>query len=158
MHSHLRSAASVLAVAAILAYLGLISLSDIGGYVPWRADMLVLSIGAVVSGTVLALAEKRAILLQAIASLLSALLFGAFWTYATWGLLGGFVPLLELLLSDFVLLYTLQRGFLLVGTRYRVWTVGRYHRTFTLAETSAQLDRMSHPTSRSDFRGERPWP
>lgn len=115
MHSHLRSAASVLAVAAILAYLGLISLSDIGGYVPWRADMLVLSIGAVVSGAVLALAEKRAILLQAIASLLSALLFGAFWTYATWGLLGGFVPLLELLLSDFVLLYTLQRGFLLVG-------------------------------------------
>lgn len=115
MHPHLRSAASVLAVAAILAYLGLISLSDIGGYVPWQADMLVLSIGAVLSGTVLALAEERAMVLQLIASLLSVPLFGAFWTYATWGLLGGFVPLLELLLSDFVLLYTLQRGFLLVG-------------------------------------------
>ena len=115
MHSYLRSAASVLAVAAILAYLGLISLSDIGGYVPWQADMLVLSIGALLSGTVLALAEKRAFLLQVIASLSSVLLFGAFWTYATWGLLGGFVPPLQLILSDFVLLYTLQRGFLLVG-------------------------------------------
>ncbi len=115
MHSHLRSAASVLAVASILAYLGLITLSDIGGYVPWQANMLVLSTGAVLSGIVLALAEERAMLLQLIASLLSVLLFGGFWTYATWGLLGGFVPLFELLLSDFVLLYTLQRGFLLVG-------------------------------------------
>ncbi len=115
MRSTLRSAVSVCAAAAILAWLGLISLSDLGGYVPWQTDMLALSLGATLCGVVLALAEEKVALLLVIASLLSVPLFGGFWAYAAWGLLGGFVPPLQLLVSDYVLLYTLQRGLFLVG-------------------------------------------
>lgn len=115
MRSTFGSAVSVCAVAAILAWLGLISLSDLGGYVPWQTDMLAFSLGAALCGVVLALAEERAALLLVIASLLSVPLFGGFWAYAAWGLLGGFVSPLQLLVSDYVLLYTLQRGLLLVG-------------------------------------------
>ena len=116
MRSRLRATASVCAVAAILAYLGLISLSDVGGYVTWSSDMLTLSIVAVLCGVLLALAEEKSIPLLVIASALSLLLFGVFWAYATLGLLGNYLTLFELILSDLVLLYTLQRGLFLVGT------------------------------------------
>ena len=105
---------AVIAAAAILAYMGLISLSHLRDYVAWPADMLALSIVAALCGMLLALAESKALHLYLIASVVSALLFGGFWAYATWGVLGSSIPLVELLFSDLVLLYAVQRSFLLV--------------------------------------------
>jgi len=104
-----------MAVASILAYFGLISLTHIQDYVPWPADMLALSLVAAISGAVLAAAESRAILLFALAAILSTLLFGGFWTYASWALLRGQLPALDILFSDYVFTYTVQRGFILVA-------------------------------------------
>jgi hypothetical protein len=106
---------AVIAAAAILAYMGLISLSHLRDYVAWPADMLALSIVAALCGALLALAESEALHLYLIASVVSALLFGGFWAYATWGVLGNSIPFVDLLFSDFVLLYVVQRSFLLVA-------------------------------------------
>ena len=114
MNLILRQSLAVIAAAAILAYMGLISLSHLRDYVAWPADMLALSIVAALCGMLLALAESKALHLYLIASVVSALLFGGFWAYATWGVLGSSIPLVELLFSDLVLLYAVQRSFLLV--------------------------------------------
>lgn len=115
MIAYLRQSAVVLAVAAILAYVGLISLTAIRDYVAWPADMLGLSLVAALCGMLLALAEKKALSMFIVAAILSVVLFGGFWAYASWALLRGQLPTLALLLSDLVLLYTVQRGFLLVA-------------------------------------------
>jgi len=115
MRSLIRQCSAVMAVASILAYFGLISLTHIQDYVPWPADMLALSLVAAISGAVLAAAESRAILLFALAAILSTLLFGGFWTYASWALLRGQLPALDILFSDYVFTYTVQRGFILVA-------------------------------------------
>ena len=106
---------AVIAAAAILAYMGLISLSHLRDYVAWPADMLALSIVAALCGMLLALAESKALHLYLIASVVSPLLFGGFWAYATWGVLGNSIPFVDLLFSDLVLLYAFQRSLLLVA-------------------------------------------
>lgn len=106
---------AVIAAAAILAYMGLISLSHLRDYVAWSADMLALSIVAALCGMLLALAESKALHLYLIASVVSPLLFGGFWAYATWGVLGNSIPFVDLLFSDLVLLYVVQRSFLLAA-------------------------------------------
>ena len=116
MSAYLRQSAVVLAVAAILAYVGLISLSSMRDYVAWPTDMLGLSLVAALCGMLLALAEKKALSMFIVAAMLSVLLFGGFWAYASWAMLRGQLPTLPLLLSDLVLLYTVQRGFLLVAS------------------------------------------
>ena len=115
MNLILRQSMAVIAAAAILAYMGLISLSHLRDYVAWPADMLALSIVAALCGMLLALAESKALHLYLIASVVSPLLFGGFWAYATWGVLGSSIPFVELLLSDLVLLYAFQRSLLLVA-------------------------------------------
>ena len=116
MSAYLRQSAVVLAVAAILAYVGLISLSSMRDYVAWPTDMLGLSLVAALCGMLLALAEKIALSMFIVAAMLSVLLFGGFWAYASWALLRGQLPTLPLLFSDLVLLYIVQRGFLLVAS------------------------------------------
>ena len=118
MSAYLRQSAMVVAVAAILAYVGLISLSSVRDYVAWPTDMLGLSLVAALCGILLALAEKKALLLFTVSATLSLLLFGGFWAYASWALLRGQLPILTLLISDLVLLYTVQRGFLLVAPTF----------------------------------------
>ncbi len=118
MSAYLRQSAMVVAVAAILAYVGLISLSSVRDYVAWPTDMLGLSLVAALCGILLALAEKKALPLFTVAAILSVLLFGGFWAYASWALLRGQLPILTLLISDLVLLYTVQRGFLLVAPTF----------------------------------------
>ena len=93
MNLILRQSMAVIAAAAILAYMGLISLSHLRDYVAWPADMLALSIVAALCGMLLALAESKALHLYLIASVVSPLLFGGFWAYATWGVLGSRIPL-----------------------------------------------------------------
>ena len=115
MSSWFRQSLAVIAVAAVQAYMGLISLSHVGGYVAWPADMLELSVAAVVCGALLALAEGRSILLLLIASAVSVLLFGGYWAYALWALLGSQFQFFELMLSDVVFLYILLRSFLLTA-------------------------------------------
>jgi len=115
MRTPIRQGAAVLAVASILAYVGLISLSHIRDYVPWPADMLALSLVAALCGALLAAAESRAILLFALAAILSALLFGGYWAFASWALLRGQLPAHDILFSDYVFVYAVQRGFLLVA-------------------------------------------
>ena len=115
MNLTLRQSMAVIAAAAILAYMGLISLSHLRDYVAWSADMLALSIVAALCGMLLALAESKALHLYLIASVVSPLLFGGFWAYATWGVLGNSIPFVDLLFSDLVLLYVVQRSFLLVA-------------------------------------------
>ncbi len=115
MNLTLRQSMAVIAAAAILAYMGLISLSHLRDYVAWSADMLALSIVAALCGMLLALAESKALHLFLIASVVSPLLFGGFWAYATWGVLGNSIPFVDLLFSDLVLLYVVQRSFLLVA-------------------------------------------
>ena len=115
MRTLIRQSSAVLAVASILAYVGLISLSHIRDYVPWPADMLALSLVAALCGALLAAAESRAILLFALAASLSAFLFGGYWAFASWALLRGQLPALDILFSDYVFVYTVQRGFLLVA-------------------------------------------
>lgn len=113
--SLLRQSAALLAVAAILAYAGLISLSDIRDYVAWPADMLALSVVAALCGVLLAMAESKAIFLFIWAAILGVTIFGSIWAYATLALLSGQLPTVDLLLSDLILLYVIQRGFLLVA-------------------------------------------
>ena len=115
MNLILRQSMAVIAAAAILAYMGLISLSHLRDYVAWPADMLALSIVAALCGMLLALAESKALHLYLIASVVSPLLFGGFWAYATWGVLGNSIPFVDLLFSDLVLLYAFQRSLLLVA-------------------------------------------
>lgn len=115
MRTLIRQSSAVLAVASILAYVGLISLSHIRDYVPWPADMLALSLVAALCGALLAAAESRAILLFALAAISSVFLFAGYWAFASWTLLRGQLPALDILLSDYVFVYTVQRGFLLVA-------------------------------------------
>ncbi len=114
----LRQCAALCAVAAVLAYVGLISLTDMRDYVPWPANMLALSLAAALCGMLLALAEPKALLLSTIAPFISVPIFGAFWALATWMLLGPQLSFADLILSDLVLLYIVQRGFLLVAPTF----------------------------------------
>ena len=115
MNAKLRQSLAVFAVAAILAYMGLISLTHLKNYVAWPADMLALSLAAALAGTLLAMAEPKALVLFIVASFASVPLFGGFWAYASWALLGDQITALDLILSDVVFTYTFQRSFLLVA-------------------------------------------
>lgn len=114
MNPRFKQGMVVIGVAAILAYMGLISLSDVRDYVAWPLSLLELSIAAALCGILLAMAEENAIRLLAMASVLSAVLFGGFWVYASWALLGQRIPFVELILSDLVFLYIIQRAALLI--------------------------------------------
>ncbi len=124
MSSWLRQSMAVIAVAAVLAYMGLISLSHVSGYVAWPADMLALSVVAALCGALLALAEGKSILLLLIATAVSGLLFGGFWMYTSWALLGNQFPFGELILSDVVFLYIIQRSFLLAAPGFVFGALG----------------------------------
>ncbi len=115
MNLRFRQCMAVIGGAAILAYMGLISLSDVRGYVAWPANMLALSLAAALCGILLAVAEENAALLLTMASVVSVLFFGGFWVYATWALLGEQISFVELILSELVFLYTIQRGALLLA-------------------------------------------
>ena len=42
-------------------------------------------------------------------------MFGGYWVFTSWALLGNQFPFVELILSDFVFLYILQRSFFLAA-------------------------------------------
>lgn len=115
MSPQFRNGAAVFAVAAILAQTGLVSLSDLREYVAWPANTLALSVVAYLCGALLALAATGAVRLYLIGSVLGVILFGGFWAYASWALLGEQIPFVELIFSDPVFLYTIQRGLLLLA-------------------------------------------
>jgi hypothetical protein len=124
MSSWLRQSMAVIAVAAVLAYMGLISFSHVSGYVAWPVDMLALSVVAALCGALLALAEGKSILLLVIASAMSVFLFGGFWMFASWALLGNQFSFVELILSDIVFVYIVQRSFVLAAPGFVFGVLG----------------------------------
>lgn len=110
----LKQGTAVIAAALIVGYMGLISVSEVGDYVPWSAGFLGLGIAAALCGILLALIDEQAIRLMSMACVLGVLIFGGFWSIASWALLGEQISFLELVLSDLVFSYVLRRGILLL--------------------------------------------
>ena len=124
MGQRLKQSTAVVSVALVLAYVGLTSLSDIRDYAPWPANLLGLSLVSVLCGSLLALIDQKALSLMSFASVLSVLIFGSFWSLASWSLVRVQVSLLELILSDLVFLYVAQRGALLFAVSILFGLIG----------------------------------
>lgn len=113
MSRRLKQGTAIIAAALVVAYLGLISITEVGDYVSWSVGLLGLSLAAALCGLLLALIDEQAIRLMSIASVLGMLIFGGLWSIASWALLGEQFTFVELILSDLVFSYVLRRGLLL---------------------------------------------
>ena len=106
--------ATVVAAAVAMAYMGLVSLTQMQDFAVWSGSLFWLSVVSVICGVLMALSSDSAAWLITAASVLAFLIFGGIWSYIVWSLLsGGVIPYIEIALSDFVLLYVAQRGAIL---------------------------------------------
>ena len=112
MHQIARQGAVIVAVALALAYVGTVSVSgEIRGFAPWPADLFWLAVVSFICGILLGLSVKNAFRAILLASVLAVVIFGALWSYVYWVLIGDYIPLFDLILSDQVSLYVFQWGF-----------------------------------------------
>jgi hypothetical protein len=112
MHQWVRHGAVIVAVALALAYVGMVSVSrEIRGFAPWPADLFWLAIVSFICGILLGLSIKNAFRAILLASVLAVVIFGTLWSYVYWVLVGDYIPLFDLIISDLVSLYVFQWGF-----------------------------------------------
>ncbi len=114
MSRRVRQGTAIVAVALVLAYVGTVSVSKVRDFAPWPANLLWLIVISAICGVLLALSSDGADWSIAVASLLAVLIFGGLQSYMIWVLLGQYVSLFDLVLSDFVLVYVTQRGILML--------------------------------------------
>lgn len=107
----------VLAASFVMAYLGITSVSHIGEFSPWASNIGWFGLLSALCGVLLTLggyrAEKAIWAIVAAASL-SVVVFGLAWGYVCWGLIRPYLSFWEVLRSDFVLVYVIQRGLLML--------------------------------------------
>jgi len=115
MGHNLRQGTIVIAAAVIMAYIGITSLTEVQDFAVWSGNLFWLSVASAVCGALMAVSSDRAAWQMVAASVLACLIFGGIWSYIVWALLsGGVIPYIEIALSDFVLLYAIQRGAILL--------------------------------------------
>ena len=105
-----------MSAAVMLAFVGLISMTEVQRFVPWATNILGLFAAAIIGGLLLALMSPRAVWLMGLASTLSVLIFSAFWTYSTWRLVGAVFSLADPVTSNLLILYLVPRGLILFFT------------------------------------------
>lgn len=114
MRHRLRQSLAMIAVALVLAYVGTAAVARVRGFAPWEGDLLWLIVAAFVCGILLTLTNDDAIWLMMAASVLAVLIFIGLWSVIFWMSLEQSIPILDLLLSDFVFIYFAQRSSLLL--------------------------------------------
>ena len=114
MSQRVRQGTAIVAAALVLAYVGAVSVSKVRDFAPWPANLLWLSVVSVICGVLLALSSDGAVRSIVVASVVAVLIFGGLRSYMVWTLLGQYVSLSDLVLSDLVLLYVIQRGLLML--------------------------------------------
>ena len=108
-----RQGTAIVAAALVLAYLGAVSISQVGDFAPWPANKAWLSIFSSMCGVLLALSNERPAQSMVVASALAVPIFAGVWSYILWTLLGQQISFIDLILSDFMLLYVIRLGVLL---------------------------------------------
>lgn len=116
MGRRVRQGTEVVAAALVLAYVGTVAFSHVGDFAPWSTNLLWLSVASAICGALLALSSlsgEEAVWSIIAAPVLAVLIFGSVWIYIWWALAGQYISLFDLILSDFVFLYVVQRGFVM---------------------------------------------
>ncbi len=112
--SWIRQSLAVIAAAIVLAYVGTTAVSQVRGFAPWQGNLAWLVIAAMICGILIAFTNDDAIWLMIAATVLSVLIFIGLWSVIFWVLLGRALPLHRLILSDFLFIYFVQRGSLIL--------------------------------------------
>lgn len=105
-----------MAVAIILAFVGLVSITEVQRFVPWATNIMGLFVAAIICCLLLVLMSPRAMMLMGLASTLSVLIFSAFWTYSTWRLVGAVFSLADPVTLNLLILYLVPRSLILFFT------------------------------------------
>ena len=116
MVERVRQGTATFAVALVLAYGMAATLPPVRDFAPWPFDLFWLSVTSVICGVLLGLTSSEAgWSMIAAASILAILIFTAIRSYIVWQLVGQQISLslFDLVLSDLVFLYVIQRGLIL---------------------------------------------
>ncbi len=105
-----RRGAVVIAASVVMAYVGIIAVSDVPGFAFLSADAVWLCVFAFVCGALLALASESAIQSVVAASALAVLIFASVWGYLFWRFWGEYFSLAELLVSNLFVTQVLLQG------------------------------------------------
>ena len=100
MMHRIRQASAIIAAAIVLAYLGLVALSEVKRFAPFAADTNWLIVGAFICGVLFALISDRAIESMFLAAVLAVIVFIGIWGFFFWRFFGAYFSLFELMISN----------------------------------------------------------
>jgi len=101
----IRQWTGTLAVTAILAYAGTVSLTVVKNTAMWETNTLWLGAFALICGALFALISESSLRFMIIASVLAAVIVAGLWSYILWSSLGGHISYLSLLNSNLCMAY-----------------------------------------------------
>ena len=116
MIERVRQGTATFAAALVLAYGMAATVSPVRDFAPWPSDLFWLCVISVICGVLLGLTSSEAgWSMIAAASILAILIFTAIRSYIVWQLVGKQISLslFDLVMSDLVFLYVIQRGLIL---------------------------------------------
>ena len=115
MSKEMRQITSIIAAALVLAYVGTVSVSTgVRDFAPWPADLFWLAVVSAICGALLVLSTEGAAWAIVVASMLAVLIFAGLWSYVNWVLVGKYIPLFDLIISDLVSLYVFKWGLIIL--------------------------------------------
>jgi hypothetical protein len=101
----IRQWTGTLAVTAILAYAGTVSLTVVKNTAMWETNTLWLGAFALICGALFVLISESSFRFMIIASVLAAVIVAGLWSYILWSSLGGHISYFSLLSSNLCLAY-----------------------------------------------------
>ncbi len=105
MYRMIRQWTGTLAVTAILAYAGTVSLTVVKNTAMWEVNTIWLGAFALICGALFALVSESSLRFMIIASVLAAVTVAGLWSYILWSSLGGHISYFSLLNSNLCMAY-----------------------------------------------------
>jgi hypothetical protein len=134
MASRIRQGTSVIAAAAVLAYVSMAGLTELRDFALWPASLAWLVLAAFVCGVLLSLVGEGGAWLSVASSVLAVLLFAGLWNFVFWSFLGQYASFFELGMSNPFLYLVLPRCALILLTTAPMGLLGAVAATILIPD------------------------
>jgi hypothetical protein len=115
---------AIVAAAVVLAYVGIVAVTEVRDFALWPASLAWLGVFAAICGALLALISDGAAWSIVVASVLAVMIFAGLWSYIFWLFLGEFVSLLEIIVSNLFIFQVLPRSAVVLITTVLLGLLG----------------------------------
>jgi len=134
MHLKVRQWTAIVAAAVVLAYVGIVAVTEVRDFALWSANLTWLGVIAAICGALLALVSEGAVWSIVVASVLAVLIFAGLWSYIFWSFLGEYFSFLELIVSNLFIFQVLPRSALILITTLLLGLLGTVAATILLPD------------------------